>query len=104
MADFGNEGGLWVARVLGASAGSMVSLVYMLPKSRHEAASRFLTGLVCGLIFGGPAGMWIVTRAGIPDTLSGTEILLAGSAAASVSAWWAQGVLARVAERMGKRQ
>jgi hypothetical protein len=103
MADFGNEGGLWAARVIGASAGSAVSLVYLLPKSRREAASRFLTGLACGMIFGGPTGMWIVTRAGIAHALSGTEILLAGSAAASLSAWWALGVLARVAERMGKR-
>ncbi|MDX3928864.1 MAG: DUF6107 family protein [Shinella sp.] len=100
MADFGNDGGLWAARVFGASAGSAVSLVYLLPKSRREAASRFLTGIVCGMVFGAPAGMWIVTWAGIAETLSGTEIMLTGSAAASLSAWWGLGALARMAERM----
>ena len=41
-----------------------MSLVYLLPKSRREAASRFFTGLSCGLIFGGPTGLWIVRTAG----------------------------------------
>jgi hypothetical protein len=100
MADFGNDGGLWTARVLGASAGAAVSLIYLLPKSRREAASRFFTGLACGLVFGGPVGLWIAVRLGIAGYLGSAEVLLTGSAAASLSAWWGLGVLARVAERM----
>jgi hypothetical protein len=99
MADFSNEGGLWMSRALGASAGAAVSLVYLLPKSRREAASRFFTGLSCGLIFGGPTGLWLMERLGLADMLSASEVMLSGSAAASLCAWWALGILARVADR-----
>jgi len=99
MADFGNDPGLWAARGIGSAAGAAVSLVYMLPKGRREAASRFFTGLICGLIFGGPAGLWLFTKLGIAGVLSGTEVMLAGSAAASLCAWWVLGAVARVAER-----
>jgi len=100
MADFGNDGGLWTARLAGALAGAAVSLIYLLPKSRREAACRFLTGLACGLVFGGPAGLWIAVRLGIAGHLGAAETMLTGAAAASLSAWWGLGVLARIAEKM----
>ncbi|OJF95892.1 DUF6107 family protein [Pararhizobium antarcticum] len=103
MTDFGNDPGLWAARSIGSAAGAAVSLVYMLPKGRREAASRFFTGMLCGLIFGGPAGLWIVSRLGVAGSLSGTEVMLAGSAAASLSAWWVLGAVARVADRYGRK-
>ncbi|EUB95258.1 hypothetical protein PMI07_003036 [Rhizobium sp. CF080] len=107
MADLGNDPGalpgLWAARIAGATAGAGVSLIYLLPKSRREAASRFLTGLSCGTIFGGPTGLWLVERLGIGAELSGPEVMLTGSAAASLCAWWVLGVLARIAARYGGR-
>ncbi|OHV75705.1 DUF6107 family protein [Rhizobium sp. LCM 4573] len=107
MADLGNEpdalSGIWAAKALGATAGAGISLIYLLPKSRREAASRFMTGMSCGLIFGGPTGLWLAERLGIADALSGTEVMLTGAAAASLSAWWVLGALARVAERYGSR-
>lgn len=102
MADFGNDPGLWVARGLGAAAGAAVSLVYMLPRGRREAASRFFTGVACGMIFGPPTGVWMVARLGIAGNLSRAEVMLTGSAAASLMAWWALGAAARLAERYGK--
>jgi hypothetical protein len=99
MADFGNDPGLWAAKGIGAAAGAAVSLIYMLPKGRREAGSRFFTGLACGLIFGGPAGLWIVTKLDIAGSLSGIEVMLTGSAAASLSAWWVLGAVVRMAER-----
>ncbi|URK88210.1 DUF6107 family protein [Rhizobium sp. RCAM05350] len=102
MADFGNDPGLWAAKGIGAAAGAAVSLIYMLPKGKREAASRFFTGLSCGLIFGGPAGLWIVTKLDIAGSLSGAEVMLTGSAAASLSAWWALGAVVRMAERYGR--
>ena len=101
MAEFGNDPGLWAARAVGASAGAAVSLVYLLPKSRREAAGRFFTGLACGLIFGGPAGVWLAGRLEGAANLSAFETMLAGSAAASLTAWWGLGILARLAERYG---
>lgn len=102
MADFSNDAGLWAQRALGASAGAAVSLIYLLPKSRREAASRFFTGLACGLTFGGPTGIWMAERLALEGQLSPSEIMLSGSAAASLCAWWGLGVLQRLAGRYGR--
>ena len=99
MADFGNDPGLWAAKGIGAAAGAAVSLIYMLPQSKREAASRFFTGLSCGLVFGGPAGLWIVAKLDIAGSLSGAEVMLTGSAASSLVAWWVLGAAVRLAER-----
>lgn len=103
MADFANEPGFTLLRIAGAVSGAAVSLVYMLPASRREAASRFITGLACGLIFGPSAGLWLARQAGLADVLSSHELLLTGSAAASLSAWWVLGALTRLAGRYGIR-
>lgn len=106
MADLGQDPGamfgVWAAKTAGAFAGAGVSLIYLLPKSRREAASRFLTGMTCGLIFGGPTGLWLAERLGLSGMLSGPETMLAGSAAASLCAWWVLGALSRVADRYGR--
>jgi hypothetical protein len=101
-AEFGQDPGLWIARGLGAVAGAAVSLVYLLPRERHEAATRFLTGVVCGLVFGGPTGLWAVERLGIAGRMSSAELLLTGSAAASLCAWWALGAAVRMSRRYGR--
>ncbi|MBP2547518.1 hypothetical protein J2858_000411 [Neorhizobium galegae] len=103
MADLGHDGGLMAAKLIGATAGAWVSLVYMLPQGRREAASRFLTGLSCGLIFGGPAGLWLEARLDLVGQLSPLEVTLTGSAAASLSAWWVLGALGRIASRYGAK-
>jgi len=103
MTDLSKDAGLWATRALGASAGAAVSLVYLLPKSRREAASRFFTGLACGTIFGGPTGIWIAERLALADRLSASEVVLSGSAAASLCAWWGLGILSRIAGRYGAR-
>ena len=93
---------LYLAKLAGAAAGAMISLVYLMPKGRREAASRFLVGLVSGLVFGGAAGAALAERFGLAGRISATEIMLAGSAAASLGAWWALGALSRIAERFGR--
>jgi len=103
MADFSTDAGLWAERLLGASAGAAVSLIYLLPKNRREAAGRFFSGLACGLVFGGPTGIWAAERLDPDGLLSASDIMLAGSAAASLGAWWALGILSRLAARYGVR-
>ncbi|MGG7518508.1 DUF6107 family protein [Allorhizobium undicola] len=102
MSDFGSDPHLWSARMTGAMAGAAISLVYLLPQSRREAASRFVTGVVFGLIFGGPTGQWLGMRLGIADQLSSQETMLAGATTASLMAWWALGALTRLAARFGR--
>jgi hypothetical protein len=102
MADIGNTSGLWMERTLGASAGAAISLVYMLPAGRREAICRFLTGLASGLIFGGPAGVWLAERLAIAGSLSTSETMLSGAAATSLCAWWGLGLIERLAKRTGR--
>src|ERR1700712_5227978 len=103
MAEFSSDAGLWAERAIGAAAGAAVSLIYLLPKSRREAASRFFTGLACGLTFGGPTGLLIAGRLAPTAILPPSETMLSGSAAASLCAWWGLGVLSRLASRYGDR-
>jgi hypothetical protein len=95
MTDINEAAWLWVAKGAGAVAGSAISLAYLLPHGRREAAVRFAVGVVSGLVFGGTAGVKIAKELGIEDVLGSGEILMMGSAAASVCAWWALGFLMR---------
>jgi hypothetical protein len=103
MADLGHDGGLLAAKIIGAAAGAWVSLVYLVPASGREAVSRFLTGISCGVMFGGPAGLWLTARLGLTGQLTAVETTLTGAASASLSAWWVLGALVRIASRYGGR-
>ena len=93
---------VWAAKGAGATAGSAISLAYLLPRGPREAAIRFAVGLVTGLVFGSTAGLWIAGRLDLAGTLPPAEIALIGSAAASLSAWWALGALQRFGERIAR--
>jgi hypothetical protein len=86
---------LWVAKGAGAVAGSAISLAYILPSDQREAGVRFAVGIVCGLVFGGTAGLKIAAELGIDRMLGSIETALMGAAAASLCAWWALGLLQR---------
>jgi len=86
---------LWAAKIMGAIAGSAISLAYILPPGRREAAIRFAVGVACGLVFGGTAGLKIATELGIVGLLAPGELLMMGSAAASLCAWSAIGFVTR---------
>lgn len=92
---------LWVifAKLVGASAGSAISIVYVLPKGRREAMLRFFVGLGCGIVFGAATGLAIADYLGISNRLSSFEMTLSGSAAASLCAWWGLGLIARLSTR-----
>jgi hypothetical protein len=76
-------------------AGSAISIAYMLPAGRREAAIRFAVGVAAGLVFGGAAGVKIAVELGVEDRLGAAEIMLTGAAAASLTAWWAVGIVIR---------
>jgi Family of unknown function (DUF6107) len=97
MSGLSEGAALWGIKALGAVAGSAISVAYILPKTRREAAVRFAVGLVSGLVFGGAAGVEIGDWLGLTDALSKSELMLTGSAAASLCAWWALGAVKRFA-------
>lgn len=72
---------LWSARAGGAAAGSAISLAYLLPHSRREAAVRLGIGVASGLVFGGTVGLKIAAELGIAEKLGPYELVLMGSAA-----------------------
>jgi hypothetical protein len=90
---------LWLAKLAGAVVGSAISLAYLLPRGPREAAIRFAVGVACGLVFGGTAGLKIATELGIAKTLGDGELVLMGSAAASLCAWWALGLVSRALQK-----
>ena len=92
---------LWMAKVAGAVGGSAISLAYILPHGRREAAARFAVGVVCGLVFGGTAGLKIASELGIENLIGPVEMVLMGSAAASLCAWWALGFAMRAFQGNG---
>ncbi|KQZ12952.1 hypothetical protein ASD44_01870 [Mesorhizobium sp. Root554] len=98
MTDISEAAWLWVAKGAGAVAGSAISLAYILPHGRREAASRFAVGVVCGLVFGGTAGVKIASELAVEAMLGPLELMLMGSAAASLCAWWALGFAMRAFE------
>lgn len=91
MTDLSDATWLWAAKGAGAAAGSAISIAYLLPKGRREAAARFAVGVVSGLVFGGTAGLKISLMLGLQDVLGPLEMVLMGSAAASLFAWWVLG-------------
>jgi Family of unknown function (DUF6107) len=97
MSGLSEGAALWGIKALGAAAGSAISVAYILPRDRREAAVRFAIGLVSGLVFGGAAGVKIGDWLGVTDALGEAELVLTGSAAASLCAWWALGAMKRFA-------
>ncbi len=93
----------WFARVLGALIGSAISIAYLLPSSKREAAMRFMTGLGVGLVFGTLTGHKLAAQLELEDILGPIETTLIGATTASLCAWWGLGILARAAARYTNR-
>ena len=93
---------VWAAKGAGATIGSAISLAYLLPRGPREAAIRFAVGATTGLVFGSTAGLWLAAKLGLHGQLPETELALVGSAAASLTAWWALGALQRFSERAAR--
>lgn len=91
---------VWFAKIAGAVAGSAVSLAYMLPNGKREAGIRFAVGIVCGMIFGGAAGVKLAETLSLEPLLGRAEVMLMGATAASLAAWSVLGILKRFAERI----
>lgn len=89
---------MFIVKCVGALAGAVISIIYLLPTGRREAILRLCIGFGVGLIFGSATGLTIADYLGIDDRLSQVEVALSGSAAASLCAWWALGLLARLSK------
>lgn len=87
---------LVIAKGVGAVLGSAVSLAYILPRGRREAAIRFGTGVSIGVLFGPAVGAWLVAYFELASHLTRFEVVMTGSAASSLCAWWALGLLQRL--------
>ncbi|MEM0899589.1 MAG: DUF6107 family protein [Pseudomonadota bacterium] len=86
---------LMLAKVTGAIAGSAISLAYMLPRGRREAAIRFFSGIAGGMLFGSPVGVYAAQTLAVADALTPEQTHLMGAGLASLSMWWIIGVVIR---------
>lgn len=93
---------LLIAKCIGAIAGSAVSIAYMLPRGRREAALRFAIGITAGMVFGTTVGLKVADEMGISDRITTFEMTLSGATIASLCAWWGLGALSRIAGRVAK--
>ncbi|MGB7432080.1 MAG: DUF6107 family protein [Ahrensia sp.] len=89
---------LWAAKIVGACAGSAISIAYILPRGRREAAIRFASGVAGGVVLGTTVGAYAAHQLGIDAMLSDFEVVLMGSSLASLFLWWAIGFLLRLAD------
>lgn len=92
---------VFVAKTIGAVCGSAISIAYLLPKDRREAFLRFFIGIIVGMVFGTSVGIKVSDYLSITHRISAIEIALSGAALASLCAWWALGILARLSSRLG---
>ncbi len=90
---------IFIAKACGAIAGSAISIAYLLPRNRREAFLRFAVGITIGMIFGTATGFKLADYLEITDRMSEVDMALSGAALASLTAWWALGVLSRLAKR-----
>ncbi len=104
MSDLPTNGSLWFAKAIGAISGSAISLAYLLPHSKREAAIRFMTGVLSGLVFGTTVGVAIADYLAISAVLSDVETVLMGAAVASLTIWWGMGLAIRIADRRTGQQ
>jgi len=74
-----------VAKLAGAGAGTVLALLFILPKTLKEAIQRGTVSFIVGYVFGSPAvHYWLIA-----DTF---ENIVAASCAAAWAAWWAMGM------------
>jgi predicted naringenin-chalcone synthase len=99
MADWMHTLSDWSARGAGALAGSSISLVYLLPTRRREAVSRFIVGIVSGMIFGPAVGEMLMVNFGLAAPFDRFEVMLMGASAASFASWWVLGLIVRALGR-----
>lgn len=90
---------LWSAKAFGAILGSAISIAYILPKGRREAAIRFAVGVSIGFVFGPLVANQLSQYFDLNSALSKAEMFLMGSSLASLCAWWALGILQRLSQR-----
>jgi len=95
-------GWIFIAKALGASAGSAVSIAYMVPRGRREAVLRLVIGMITGMVFGTTVGWKLADYFSVADRISSFEVALSGAALASLCAWWGLGALVRIVGRIGR--
>ena len=91
-------------KATGAIVGSAISIAYVFPSGRRDAAIRFFTGVAGGFVFGTTVGVKLAHDFRIADVLSEGETALMGSAVASLAIWWVMGFLLRLAKLPAETQ
>lgn len=79
-------------KFLGAVAGSILGLVFHLPKNRTEFNRRFSLSLICGVVFCEVLRVYLGWAATI-------EMYLAAATATAMFSWFVVGAMIRIIDR-----
>lgn len=82
-----------VAKALGSVAGTILALVFIVPKTVSGFIRRVVAGLICGYVFGPSVHAYLVWPAA-------TEHVIASTALASFLGWWGMGAVMQVARKI----
>jgi hypothetical protein len=87
--------GFWVAKMLGAFAGSAFSLAFMPSRTMWETSVRLICRLFVGTVFGSSTAGWLEKQF---ELSVGTEMerTIIGSFIAAFMAWYALGFAVRL--------
>lgn len=84
---------LFLVKLFGGIAGSIISLSVLIPKTRRETCARAATGILSSVLLTTP----LSDAVGWGD--QGVEYLLAASGLTAFCAWFLFGIVARTANR-----
>lgn len=76
-------------KVLGSSAGSLLSLVFMLPKTIRDLFTRAIGSFIAGLVFAPQIIDYL-------HWLPSDETTISAAALAAFASWWMMGAITRV--------
>ena len=81
------------AKALGSVAGTILALVFIVPKTVTGFIRRAVASLICGFVFGPSVHSYLAW----PVV---TEHVLAATALASFLGWWGMGAVVQVAKKI----
>lgn len=82
--------GALVLKLIGATAGAVLALVFVPPRTRRGFVRRLSAALIFGVVFAAPVRMW----AGFSDDAEG---MIAAACLTGFVSWWIMGSAVRLA-------
>ena len=77
-----------VYKLIGSSVGSILAVIFMVPKTRTEAIRRLIFSVACGMLFSPIIRLWV-------DMDYSWETVTSLSGVTALVSWWLMGILTK---------